>query len=93
MRIRWTQPAARDLTKICDYITEHDSAANARRVALSIYQRVSSLRQFPERGRPGRKKGTREFVLGGLPYLAIYRVEHEVAEILRVLRGAQDWPQ
>jgi len=24
MRIRWTEPAARDLTNICDYIEEHD---------------------------------------------------------------------
>jgi plasmid stabilization system protein ParE len=25
MRIRWTEPAARDLTHICDYIEERDA--------------------------------------------------------------------
>ena len=82
MRIRWTEPAARDLAHICDYIEEHDSAAKARRVALTIYQGVSSLTQFPQRGRLGRKPATRELVFPGLPFLAVYRILH----------GAQNWP-
>ncbi|MGA3177996.1 MAG: type II toxin-antitoxin system RelE/ParE family toxin [Candidatus Acidiferrum sp.] len=63
MRIRWTEPAARDLTQICDYIQEHDSGNTARRIALSIYERVSALIEFPERGRQGRIKETRELIL------------------------------
>jgi len=63
MRVRWTAPAARDLTHICDYIEEHDSSATARRVALSIHERVSALVEFPERGRHGRRSGTRELIL------------------------------
>jgi plasmid stabilization system protein ParE len=43
MRVRWTEPAARDLTHICDYIEEHDSTTTARRVAIFIYERVSAL--------------------------------------------------
>src|SRR5271165_1479556 len=43
MRIRWTKSAAD--------INEHDSAVTARRVALSIYVRVSPLAELPERGR------------------------------------------
>jgi len=43
MRIRWTEPAARDLTHICDYIEERDGPGTARRVALTIYKSVSSL--------------------------------------------------
>src|SRR5271169_3041305 len=30
MRIRWTEPAARDLTAICDFIEEHDGPEAAR---------------------------------------------------------------
>ena len=74
MRVRWTQPAARDLTAICDYIEEHDGPAAAHKVALRIYERLSSLRQFPNVGRTGQKKGTREMVIPGLPFLAVYRV-------------------
>ena len=43
MRTRWTDPAIRDLTDICDYIRDHDAPAAARRVALKIYcDRASS---------------------------------------------------
>jgi toxin ParE1/3/4 len=92
MRVRWTNDAARDLTQISDYIAEHGSVAAARRVALSIYQRIGTLPRFPERGRLG-KHGTREIVFSNLPYLAVYRVRKDVVEILRILHGAQQWPK
>jgi toxin ParE1/3/4 len=92
MRIRWTEPAARDLTGICDYINDHDGPDAARRVALRIYEGVDSLMQFPHRGRPGRKVNTRELVFPDLPFLAVYRVREDVIEINRILHGAQKWP-
>ena len=92
MRIRWTRPAAGDLTHICDYIAKHGSAPTARRVALSIYQHVGTLAEFPERGRTGRRPDTRELVFTGLPYLAVYRIGPDGVEILRILHGAQEWP-
>jgi len=92
MRIRWTQLAAGDLTQVCDYIEEHDGSEAARRVALSIYQRIETLLKFPQRGRLGRKTGTRELVLPELPYLVVYRIREDVIEISRILHGAQKWP-
>ncbi|MHB8655842.1 MAG: type II toxin-antitoxin system RelE/ParE family toxin [Terriglobia bacterium] len=92
MRIRWTEPAARDLTQICDYIEEHDGPIAARRVALTIYEGIGSLAKFPNRGRQGRKENTHEFVFHGLPFLAVYRLREDVIEINRVLHGAQNWP-
>jgi toxin ParE1/3/4 len=92
MLIRWTEPAARDLTQICDYIAEHNGPATARRVALTIYEGISSLTRFPYRGRPGRKLDTRELVFPGLPFLAVYRVREDVIEVNRILHGAQNWP-
>ncbi len=92
MRIRWTEPAARDLTGICDYIEEQDGPVAARRVAIRIYEAVDTLTRFPLRGRLGRKPDTRELVFPGLPFLAIYRVREDVVEINRILHGAQKWP-
>jgi plasmid stabilization system protein ParE len=92
MRVRWTDPAARDLTHICDYIKEHDAPAAARRVALAIYDTVGSLARFPHLGRPGRGPNTRELVFPGLPFLAIYRIRGDAIEIVRILHGAQNWP-
>lgn len=92
MQIRWTQPAAHDLTQICDYIEQHDGPEAARRVGLSILRRIATLTSFPQRGRLGRKQGTRELVLPDLPYLAVYRIREDVIEISRILHGAQKWP-
>jgi toxin ParE1/3/4 len=92
MRIRWTEPAVRDLTQIADYLEDHAGSSVACRIALSIYERVEALAQFPEQGRTGRRSGTRELVLSGLPYLAVYRLRGDAIEILRILHGAQIWP-
>ncbi len=92
MRVRWTEASARDLTAICDYIQTHSGAETARKVALRLYERVSSLSQFPHVGRPGKKNGTRELVMHGLPFLAIYRVDKDAVEVIRILHGAQRWP-
>lgn len=92
MRIRWTKPAAADLNVICDYVKEHGSPAAARRVALAIYEGVSSLGQFPQRGRPGRKEGTRELAIPSMPWIAIYQLKKDSVEVIRILHGAQIWP-
>jgi addiction module RelE/StbE family toxin len=90
MRVRWTTDAADDLERICDYIAETNADA-ARRVAKTIVEGVASLRIFPNRDRPGRVEGTREFVFASLPFVAVYEVHDEV-QVLRILHGAQRWP-
>jgi toxin ParE1/3/4 len=92
MRVRWTEAAARDLTTICDYIQTNSGAEAARQVALRIYEPLSLLLQFPQMGRSGKKNGTRELTIRGLPFLAVYRLGEEVIEIVRILHGAQKWP-
>jgi toxin ParE1/3/4 len=92
MRVRWTQPAATDLTAICDYLEEHESPALARRVAQTVYSAVQSLLPFPAKGRPGREPGTRELVIQRYPYIVIYELRAESIDILRVLHTSQQWP-
>ena len=67
----WTERAAPDLTGICDYTEEHSGPEAALKVALRVYEAAGSLLPFPRLGRSGRKRGTRELVLSGLPFLAI----------------------
>jgi toxin ParE1/3/4 len=93
MIVRWTDAAVRDFTHICDYIDKRRSGGAARRVALSIHRRIDLLADFPEYGRTGRKLETRELVFTGLPYLAVYRIREDAVEIVRILHGAQDWPE
>jgi plasmid stabilization system protein ParE len=53
MRVRWTTDAADDLERICDYIAQ-DRPEAARRVALSVVERIGTLEAFPRLGRSGR---------------------------------------
>jgi toxin ParE1/3/4 len=90
MRVRWTTDAADDLERICDYIAG-TSPDTARRVAKTIVEVIASLNTFPNRGRPGRVEGTREYEFAPLPFVVVYEVHDEV-QVLRILHGAQQWP-
>jgi addiction module RelE/StbE family toxin len=91
MRIRWSPEAAVDFAGIVEYIRTQ-SPATAERIARSIYDSVTSLDTFPERGRPGKIGGTRELVLTPLPFVVVYRVRQELVEIVRIVHGSQRWP-
>lgn len=92
MRLRWTKLAEGDLDDIAAYIGQ-DSPAAAARVILELIDRTeSSLINYPAIGRPGRVIGTRELVIGQLPYIIPYRVRDDVVEVLRVLHTSRRWP-
>ena len=92
MRIRWTKPAANDLTHIADYTKEHFGSSQAHVAVLAIYEAAKSLEAHPHRGRPGRKAKNREMVVPGLPFVMAYRIRGDTIEIIRILHGAQRWP-
>ena len=88
-RKRWTTEAADQLEGIDKYIQEASPEA-AHKTARAILDRVESLKRSPRLGRPGEDvEGTRE--LHSPPYLIVYRLKDDVAEILYIWHGAQDW--
>jgi toxin ParE1/3/4 len=91
VRLEWSAFAIEDRDAIFDYI-EEDSPYAAVVVDDRIRVQVRQLLQFPEAGRPGRIEGTRELVISRTPYIAAYRITGETVRILRVLHGAQLWP-
>jgi addiction module RelE/StbE family toxin len=91
MQLEWSVFALADREAIFDYI-EADSPHAAVRVDDRIEAHVEGLAQFPEMGRAGRIDGTRELVISGTPYIAAYRIIGDTVRILRVLHGAQQWP-
>jgi toxin ParE1/3/4 len=91
MEVRWSPEAADDFESIVRHI-QRDNSAAASNVSATIYESISSLSTFPNRGRPGRIHGTRELVLAPLPWLVVYRVRREVVEVVRIYHGAQNWP-
>ena len=89
MQVRWSPEAAADLELIVRYI-QKDNPAAARDVAMTIYDGASSLKTLPNRGRLGRRRGSRELVFPPLPYILVYRVKGGFVEVSRVYHGAQD---
>jgi toxin ParE1/3/4 len=92
LRLRWTKHAERDLDEIASFIGQESPAAAARVVLELIDQVEATLPGRPAIGRPGRVLGTRELVIGGLPYIVPYRVREKDIEILRVLHTSRRWP-
>lgn len=91
MELRWTEEAAADLERIADYLFEH-APERAERLVRALYDAPSGLLTFPHRGRPGKKEGTREFVMAPLPYIIVYTVRNDTVFVVRILHGAQQWP-
>ena len=93
MRLRWTRLAELDLDEIAQYIGQDSAAAAARVVLELIDQAETLLPSNPSIGRLGRVLGTRELVVGHLPYIIAYRVRDKYLEILRVLHTSRAWPE
>ena len=90
MQLRWTEEAADDLERIADYLLLHTERATE--LVRAVYDAPATLLTFPNRGRPGKKDGTRELVLTPLPYIVVYGVQGDVIFVVRILHGAQQWP-
>ncbi len=91
MIIRWTRKAEADLADQCDHIAKDDPVLAAR-IGGDIFRTIQGLSDFPLRGRSGRVDGTRELVLAGLPWIAVYAVTDSTIVVLRLLHGAQAYP-
>jgi toxin ParE1/3/4 len=91
MRIRWLRTALRNLDQHVDHIAKDDPIA-ARNAVQRIRVAVDQLADYPNMGRTGRVPLTRELIVGGTPWIIVYRVRADVVEIIRVLHGAQSWP-
>lgn len=91
IRLEWSVFAQADRDAIFDYI-EIDSAEAAVTIDDRIQTQIEELTRFPEMGRPGRVEGTRELIILRTPYIVAYRIAGNTIRILRVLHGAQLWP-
>jgi toxin ParE1/3/4 len=91
LKLEWSLYALADREGIFDYI-EGESPRAAIAVDERIAAQVERLIDFPEAGRLGRVPDTRELTILRTPYVVAYRVLDNKVRILRVLHGAQLWP-
>lgn len=90
LRCEWTLPAARQFAHAQDHCHALDptlSGALAQRVLAA----VRTLGEQPDRGRPGRVSGTREWRVTQTPYSIVYRVHGDALQFLHFRLEALDW--
>lgn len=93
MRIEWTTYALADLQQIHEHIAE-DSPRAATATLAAIRRAIKGqLSHSPRSGRMGRVAGTRELVIPRLPFIVPYRALEDRIQVLRVLHGAQQFPE
>jgi len=93
MKVVWTRKASRHLHAAYDYWRGESSPAAAAAMLDRIFSAVELLERYPEAGRRGRVPGTRELVIGPIPFLVAYRTRRGHIEILALLHASRKWPE
>lgn len=90
--IRLSAEASADLQDIADRIKDDNGASVASRVTEAIFEAIQRLEQFPQLGRLGRVRNTRELGIARLPFVVVYQAFPNVIAVYRVIHGAMQWP-
>ena len=88
VEIVWSALARARLREIRAYVAR-DKPEAAERLAMRIVALVEALRNHPHLGRVGAEPGIRELVVGGTPYIVLYRVLGQRVTISTIWHGAQ----
>lgn len=93
MRILWTDEALADLEEILAYYYLEASPRTAAAVEQRILAEIGSLPPFPERIRASdRVPGTRELVVGKLPYIVFLLIRDDAIVVLNVVHTKRQFP-
>ena len=88
VEIVWSPLARARLQEIRAYVAQ-DKPDAAERLATRIVAVVEALKNHPHLGRAGAEPGIRELVIGGTPYIVLYRVRGQRVTINTIWHGAQ----
>jgi toxin ParE1/3/4 len=88
--VYWTETATQDLDDIGTYIAL-DSPRSAENVVRRIVETIAALAYHPRMGKVGRDQTTREIVVTGTPYIAVYRIRERI-ELITIFHTSRKWP-
>lgn len=91
MRVIIRDAAYDDLDRIYAWITK-DRPGAADSVIDRILESIERFAHLPYMGHVGRAPGTYEWVVTGLPYIVVYKIDgnNNEVQITAVFHGAQD---
>ena len=82
-----TPEAEKDIVTITENIRIQVGPAAAINMLAQVKKYFKTLSEKPEAGRVGGCPDTREAIITGLPYIAIYKQEKKSVLVVRVLHG------
>lgn len=88
LEIVWSPLARARLQEIRAFVAQ-DKPDAAERLATRIITIVEALRNYPFLGRAGAEPGIRELIIGGTPYIVLYRVRGKRIVIRTIWHAAQ----
>lgn len=86
--IVWSPLALARLREVRAYIAV-DNPNAAERLATRLVAVIETLRDHPYLGRAAGQSGVRELVIGGTPFIVLYRVHAKQIVICTIWHGAQ----
>jgi toxin ParE1/3/4 len=91
MKVIIREAAYDDLDRIHEWIAK-DRPRAADSVIDRILDSAEKLGHLPYMGHVGRAPGTHEWVVTGLPYIVVYKIDsdNDEVQIIAVFHGAQD---
>ena len=89
-KLEITPEAERDIFVIASDIHQKESLASARHAVAELKTHLCTLAELHDSSRAGGCDGTREAVMSGLPFIAIYKTSNDLLTIVRVLYGAEE---
>jgi toxin ParE1/3/4 len=92
LELVWSPLARRGLEQIHDYVAK-DKPEAAKRLGARIVAVVELLKGHPYLGRIAAEPRVRELVIGGTPYIVLYRVRGNQIRINTIWHGAQEKPK
>jgi toxin ParE1/3/4 len=90
VKLRWSLDALADRREIYSFIDDENPRA-ALELDTRISQSAQRLTRFPNLGRPGRLRGSREFVVTP-SYILIYEVQEGEIWVLNIVNTRRQWP-
>jgi toxin ParE1/3/4 len=90
MTIRWSSRAQRHLTSLTNFVAL-ESPKTALKILSQIEKSVENLPEFPNMGKTGRLKNTRELIIQNLPYIISYTIFEDTIWILAIMHTSRKW--
>ncbi len=89
MEVKFTTRVIGDVDIIYEYLSRDDECV-AKSVLMQIEKIIDYIKEFPELGKNGDLKNTREIIVPKLPFVIVYEVVNSVIYILTIFHTSLD---